>query len=226
MRGRPYAKDQPEPEPEQDIDLNAGDVLYLPRGTVHSATANRTVSVHVTVGVHPVLYADAVQRAVHRLCTEDVRFRRAFPPGFVTDAGARRTAADTLTELFDALRDGLVEEQVVTDSVRRATSIGMATLRHHLTDLEHVGYVRADTPVRRRPYLRWHLSTADDVVSLAFHNKTVHLPVAVADELRYVTASPETGFTGNDIPGELDEAGRVVLVDTLLREGFLTLAAG
>jgi hypothetical protein len=63
----------------------------------------------------------------------------------------------------------------------------------------------------------------DDVASLDFHDKTVQLPASVADAVQYVAESNGEGFTPADIPGDLDEPGRLVLVRTLLREGFLTL---
>src|SRR4029077_12022391 len=37
-----------------DTVLSPGDALYLPRGFLHSAVARGEVSIHLTVGVHPV----------------------------------------------------------------------------------------------------------------------------------------------------------------------------
>jgi hypothetical protein len=222
LLGRPYDKSQPEPTPEQEFDLRAGDLLYLPRGAIHSASSNETASVHVTIGVHPVLYSQAIADALGKLFADDVRFRRALPIGFAADEDSQRQAVETLGELVDALRTGLSPQDMVADSVKRATSISTPTLRHHLTDLEQLNQTGVHTPVRRRPDLRCHVTVSDDVVGLDFHNKTVQFPAHVADEVKYVVASDGAGFTGAAIPGELDEPGRVVLVQTLIREGFLT----
>jgi hypothetical protein len=67
------------------------------------------------------------------------------------------------------------------------------------------------------------VTVADDVVGLDFHNKTVQFPAHVTDEVTYVAASNGAGVTGTAIPGGLDEPGRVVLIQTLIREGFLTV---
>ncbi len=53
LKSQPYDESLPEPEPDQEFDLNCGDLLYMPRGTIHWATSNNTTSVHVTIGVHP-----------------------------------------------------------------------------------------------------------------------------------------------------------------------------
>ncbi|MFJ9909859.1 hypothetical protein ACIRVK_44995 [Streptomyces sp. NPDC101152] len=54
----------------------------------------------------------------------------------------------------------------------------------------------------------------------------VRLPAAVADELRFVAGSGNEGVTAKNIPGDLDDPGRLTLMHTLVREGFLTLADG
>lgn len=223
LASRPHDKSAPEPAPEREFDLQAGDVLYLPRGAIHSATANETASVHVTIGVHPVLYSQAITDALNKVYAEDVRFRRGLPMGFATDETLQRQAAQTVTELLGALQPGLSPQGVVAESVKRAASISAPTLRHHLTDLEKLSQIGVDTLVRRRPQLRWNITVADDVVGLDFHNKTVQFPTHVAEEVTYVAASNGAGVTGTAIPGELDEPGRLVLIQTLVREGFLTV---
>jgi hypothetical protein len=96
-------------------------------------------------------------------------------------------------------------------------------LRHHLTDLENADQVEAGTRLGRRAGQQWCLTVADGVARLEFHNKTVCLPARVADEVRYLAGCNGDEFTANDIPGDLDEPGRLVLVRALLREGFLSL---
>ncbi|GAA1888479.1 cupin domain-containing protein [Streptantibioticus ferralitis] len=224
LHGRPYDKSQPEPEPEQEIDLSAGDLLYLPRGTVHSAASNETTSVHITIGVHPLLYSDVVEHAVKRLFAEEEAFRKGLPMGFATDEQGQSQAVDQLVALLGVLRDRLSPREMVTESVRRAISIAAPTLDGHLTDLERLGEVEADTKVIRRPDLRWTLAVDEEAVQLTFHDKTVQFPAHVADEVRYVAQSNGAGFTGASIPGDLDQPGRAVLVRTLMREGFITFA--
>ncbi|MGH3550248.1 MAG: cupin domain-containing protein [Pseudonocardiaceae bacterium] len=222
LSSRPHDKSQPEPAPEQEFDLRAGDLLYLPRGAIHSATSNDTASVHVTIGVHPVLYSRAITDALSKVFADDVRFRRGLPMGFATDDKLQDRAAETVVELLSALQSRLSPQELVVAAVKQAASISAPTLRHHLTDLERLGQVGIHTLVRRRPELQCHITVADDVVGLDFHNKIVQFPAHVADEVTYVAASNGAGFTGAAIPGELDESGRVVLVQTLVREGFLT----
>ncbi|WP_263167534.1 cupin domain-containing protein [Streptomyces sp. SCSIO ZS0520] len=70
--------------PHLDTVLRAGDVLYLPRGWLHSAEARGEVSVHLTLGVHAWTrhsLAEQLARAALAALGEDPAARRALPLG-------------------------------------------------------------------------------------------------------------------------------------------------
>jgi ribosomal protein L16 Arg81 hydroxylase len=216
-------KPDPEPAPEREIEMRCGDLLYLPRGTLHAATANDTASVHLTIGMHPVLWSQVLEDAVTEVFHTDVRFRESLPLGFARDEGLRRLVQARFGELVATLGERLPPAGLAADAVARATSIARPVLDGHILDLEHLDEVAVDTKVARRPELQFDIAVEGDVVRLRFHGKAVRLPAHVAEEVRYVAESDRGGFTGRDIPGDLDEPGRVVLVRTLVREGFLAL---
>src|SRR5215218_8220205 len=51
--------------------LDAGDVLYMPRGTEHSAHTDGSPSLHVTIGVSSVTYRDVLRRAIDSVAVGD-----------------------------------------------------------------------------------------------------------------------------------------------------------
>ena len=67
-------------DPSADHVLEEGDVLYLPRGFVHSAEALGGVSIHLTIGIHSHTRHDLV-RTLLELAEEDPRLRRSLPLG-------------------------------------------------------------------------------------------------------------------------------------------------
>ncbi|MER0447383.1 cupin domain-containing protein [Streptomyces sp. Edi4] len=223
LANRPYDKSRPAPDPTREFELRAGDLLYMPRGTIHSGAANETASLHVTLGIHPVLWIQAFQDALTELAAEDVRFRRSLPVGFDRDAAVRQRTETEFTELLDALREQLSPAEMTARAAERVTSVSSPLLRGHLLDLEELPRTGPDTRLRRRPGVQWQLTEAPGVVRLHFHNKTVQFPDAVAEEVRHVAQHGTEWFTAQTIPGDLDEVGRLTLVRTLLGEGFLTL---
>lgn len=224
MRSQPYDKSRPEPDVTDEFDLRPGDLLYLPRGTIHSARANDTASLHITFGVHPILWSQILRDTLEKVFIDDARFRTGLPLGFGSDDAMRDQVAEEFADLVRELADQLSAARMTADSYTRAASINLPVLRGHLTDLERLDTIDSSTTVRRRPALRWHLRSAENTVTLEFHNKAVHFPVRVTEELRYLTGDDGPGFRPADLPGNLDEPGRVFLVRSLVEEGFLTLA--
>ena len=65
--------------------LRPGDALYLPRGYLHSAVAQGEVSIHLTVGVHPLTAYDLARELI-AAAAADRELRRSLPLGLdVTD---------------------------------------------------------------------------------------------------------------------------------------------
>lgn len=222
LRTMPHKKAQPDPEPTQEFELCPGDLLYLPRGTIHSATTNETASLHITMGISSMLLADSLQDAIAQILREDVRFRRALPLGFARDPGARDRTEAAFGELLSALSRALSPADITSDAVTQLASINPPDLRGHLLDLDSLPRMAVDTQVRRRTDTSWQLTVDDTVAALHFNNKSVRFPAEVADEVRYVAEHGGERFTMEAIPGELDEPGRRTLVHTLVHEGFLT----
>ncbi|WP_236655794.1 cupin domain-containing protein [Streptacidiphilus jiangxiensis] len=223
LTSQPYVRPQGGPgEPVQEFDLRAGDLMYMPRGTVHDATSNGEASLHLTVGVLPVLYATLLREALDQVLESDPRYREALPPGFVGDEALRQEARRTLDALLRSVPDAAAPEGLIDRAVSRALVGRQPVLRGHLVDLERLSSLETGTRVRRRSDLLWQLTEDSAGVRLEFHGKVLRFPAKVAEDVRFAV-SGEGSFTPASLPGRLDDEGRLVLVRRLLREGLLTL---
>jgi hypothetical protein len=63
-----------------------------------------------------------------------------------------------------------------------------------------------------------------DGTTLLFEGRTLRLPARLARELEFLV-TVEGSFRVGDLPGDLDDEGRLVLVRRLVREGFLRRSA-
>ena len=77
-----------------------------------------------------------------------------------------------------------------------------------------------DTVLERRPTVLFDFEGA----TLSFEGKDLTLPDEAAEDLAFIAQSDEP-FTPTDLPGDLDDEGRLVLVRRLVREGFLVISA-
>jgi ribosomal protein L16 Arg81 hydroxylase len=208
-------------DPVREFELEPGDLMYLPRGHVHDATSNEAASLHLTIGVVPVRFADVIRSAVAKVTAEDVAFRRALPLGFPDDPGQQAEAETAVAGLVERLTARLSAPDLIADAVASSLADREPELDNHLTDLEALRSLDLATTVRRRRGTSCKVSADATAARLEFHGKMVRLPAALEDELRFVAQAQE--FTGRDIPGELDDPGRLVLIGSLVREGFLTV---
>jgi lysine-specific demethylase/histidyl-hydroxylase NO66 len=204
LKDQKYRPEHGEPgEPVLDVTLKPGDTLYLPRGWLHEAATSSTDSLHITVGVNVYTWLDAFKAALAQ-CEDDPAFRRS-PEG---DAD----------ELLELLRARLGTKDVAKRRRRRLVSTRRPVLPDQLTQIRALESLTLDTPVERRSTVLFDL----DGATLRFEGKTVTLPAAVQEEMEFVVGVDHE-FTPTDIPGELDDKSRLVLVRRLVREGFLRL---
>ncbi|MGH3072964.1 MAG: JmjC domain-containing protein, partial [Gaiellaceae bacterium] len=188
-------------EPVLDVTLQAGDTLYLPRGWLHQALTSRTDSLHITVGVNVRRWLDEA-RAQLDAAEDDLAYRRSLdaeePPALpqLAPDAARARARDRFLRSRRPILDGQLSELRALETLTAED------------DLERRDTVIADL----------HGTT------LVFEGRSLRFPARLAAELDFLVTT-ESPFSPSDLPGDLDDAGRLVLVRRLVREGFLRRSA-
>jgi bifunctional lysine-specific demethylase and histidyl-hydroxylase NO66 len=195
-------------EPSDDLTLRAGDTLYLPRGWLHQAETSATDSLHLTIGITAYTWLDAVHAALGE-CEDDLAFRRGVAAG-----------PDASEELLDRLRDRLGREDVERRRRRRFLDGRRPIREDALTQLRELERLDGTTLLERRPTVVADLEEDGDGVSLVYEGREVRFPAHARAEVVACVEADEP-FRADDLPGELDAAGRLVLVRRLVREGFL-----
>jgi len=102
----------------ESISLTAGDTLYIPRGFIHDAVAsNDEPSLHVTLGVYPVLMHELLQEIVHISTAMDVDVRKSVPQTAWMSALSTEPTADRINSIL---------QKHITDDV---VSLALSRLR-------------------------------------------------------------------------------------------------
>ncbi|MCB9780961.1 MAG: hypothetical protein H6742_20500 [Alphaproteobacteria bacterium] len=203
-----------------DVVLEPGDMLYLPRGTVHYASTLDETSLHVSLSAVPVTTIDVLRELVDA-ATEDVRLRR----GYRLDLhGPNEGSDEDQDELQATLRDlaGVADLDGLLDRLaRQVAGSRMPLLGGVLADLARRDTVGLDTVVMRREGIVWRAEALGDRVVLAFHGRQLELPWHAIGTARFLgTSGP---FAVRDLAGELTDEQRLGMVRTLVGEGFLTV---
>ena len=105
--------------------LVPGDIMYLPRGSHHRATAQEQTSVHVTIGLHAKKWGDLLTGLVAQLTESHEVFRRSLPLGFL-DPDWNARAHPAWSEMLALL--AAAAPAAVQDDLRRRLLNGAPSL--------------------------------------------------------------------------------------------------
>ena len=190
-------------EPVLDVTLRAGDTMYLPRGWLHQALTSGSDSLHVTIGVNvPPLDRRGPRRA------RDARARPLLPPRRSTASRLRSCPGSTPMRPGSAPATGSCAAGA-RSSTGSSRSCGRSTARHVDAEL-----VRRDTVIADLHGTR-----------LVFEGKQLRFPERLPASSSS-SSRPRRRSAGSDLPGPLDDAGRLVLSGGSCARGSYDVAPG
>jgi len=220
LRGENTPVPREMPPPAEKITLKPGESLYVPRGFPHRAYSGDTASLHITLGIHTMLWIDLVIAAATAAARHNTAFREALPVGFLRKGVLGESAQNRLRRLFAVLAEepempaGLVE-------LGKGVVHAQTMLRdNHFEVLCGIENLNADSLLRKRVGTVSFLEKTETEVRLHFAHKLVKMPAKVLGALEFILAAGV--FAVRDIPG-LDEASQLVLARRLVKDGYLTV---
>lgn len=207
--------------PSLEAELSRGDVLYLPRGHVHEARTTGEASLHLTVVVDPIRYADLARIVVDHAARSTPGLRRALPPGFLgPDADLDGMRAE-LTALLGSLLDGDALADVLGRIRQKRRSSPRFLIGGRLLQAEAAGRATVETPVRRRAGLPLEPESSDAGLALQIGDRTLELPWF--GEVVLDRARSDRPFRAADLSADLDPAAALAIIRVLVREGVLVV---
>ncbi|OAN78992.1 hypothetical protein A8B78_01120 [Jannaschia sp. EhC01] len=200
--------------------LEPGDAVYIPRGMAHDAVATDETSLHITTGLMFRTWADALAEAVIAKAHREPAMRRALPPGYA-NYGADLDAYDaTFAELVAMVGDAHVgkllsgfREEFLTARVPRVEG--------QMAQLAKLDGLTMDSRVGAHPHIVFgiHDVPDEDQVCLVAQGAEIILPAHAKDAMEYCITTGD--FRLGDMGGDLDDAGKMVLVKRFVREGLM-----
>jgi hypothetical protein len=204
-----------------DTVLAPGDALYLPRGTIHSATALGELSIHLTVGVHPLTRYDLVRHLLE-LAQQDPALRASLPMG--ADLADPGVLAPHLARTRALLQGRLLADASDAVAERVGAALRRQTRPEPLAPLAQLAAMRELTPataLRARFGLHAQVHTAQDEITITVQDRTVTLPGTAGDAVK-AALSGEV-FTAATMPG-LSADEQIQVARILLRDGVVVPA--
>jgi len=199
-----------------ELRLNAGDVLYVPRGRVHAARTHSESSVHLTVGIHAPTVLMLAIGALYSQSFRDDRLNARLPARHLDDADLGATARDLMREAVGTVEDpgamagalGLLADTLVRRG--RCPPVGQ---------IASAKAIDGQTRVAKHQPLYSRVKVVDDGVTLQFASLSVNAGADHEAALRFISGSVEP-FRVGDLPG-LRVGQQTELARSLIVSGFL-----
>jgi ribosomal protein L16 Arg81 hydroxylase len=199
-----------------ELRLDAGDVLYVPRGRVHAARTHSEPSVHLTVGIHAPTVLMLAIGALYSQSFRDDRLNARLPARHLDEAQLAATMRGLVLQAING----------VEDSAAMADGMGLLSdvlvRRGQCPPIGRIASAKAidgQTRVLKYQPLYSRVKVVDDGVILQFASLSISASADHEAALRFISSSVEP-FRVADLPG-LRAAQQTDLGRTLIVSGFL-----
>ncbi len=195
----PFPDDHYDPEQnphtdvKQEVILNAGDTLYIPRGLVHDALAHIDgPSLHITLGAFPVVIRDLLQEAIQVAAEGHVNLRKALlsetydspdPEGDLAQWLTRAITPENINEARSRLADQV--------------ALGSAAESHILASTTEA--LELHTPLIVNKSAIINVERMGQQVKIRTHGQVVCFQEPMGQAVEWLTE--KTTFQPRDLPG-------------------------
>lgn len=224
LHAQGFEKDKHIPGPAtRELTIRAGDLFYCPRGLFHSARSTDEPSLHITLGLIGKTWADVLMEALSAACLASPAFRANLPAGFANPGFDAAEAKATFRSLVEQFARTAELEPVLERFAEDFVTSRRPDLSGALQEASGGPAIGPDTGVEPRPHLICSLREEGEGLALLFGSTRLTFPAVVREPLTF--ALQGRPFAVRDLPGRLDDAGKIVLVRRLIKEGLLVRSA-
>jgi bifunctional lysine-specific demethylase and histidyl-hydroxylase MINA len=205
--------------PHTSFDVHPGDVVYLPRGTLHSVTSEAE-SLHLSIGFTPLTLREAIIAALDQLSDVDQALRTTVGGRLayqLRGAGTERLTAPVLDGV-ERLRAACRTPGFLAAALQRRSARVVATLAA-LPAPEQPATLDLDSELTHTEVAFCHLTATPEKIDFSHPGGHLYIHRGAEPALLYMVNTPR--FRLRDVPGELDDEVRLQLAAKLVEIGFL-----
>jgi hypothetical protein len=202
------------------FDVQPGDVVYLPRGTLHSVTSDAE-SLHLSIGFTPLTLREALIAALDQLSDVDQTLRTTVGGRLayqVRGVGVERLAGP-VSDAIERLRAACRTPGFLAAALQRRSARVVATLAALPAPARPPAF-DLDSELTHTDVAFCHLTANAEKIDLSHPGGHVYIHRGAEQSLLYMVNTPR--FRVRDVPGEIADEVRLSLAAKLVAIGFLT----
>lgn len=211
----------------QEITLNAGDLMYMPRGLPHEAYTTDESSLHITIGVYPAQWLDLIQKSIQQLANSEPALRKALPAGYLKAETWTREFQQEFLQHFSTIMAQVAKKARANDSLMLLSedkrNKEQTNADGHFRQLDRIEELQLSSKIAKRQGVSCTTQTMGNFSRILFTGNIVKGPAHIAEALDFITQASGS-FAVGDIPG-LSDNNKIKLTARLIRGGLLRFTA-
>jgi len=215
-----YSSFKKKPVLVSQIEMNSGDLLYMPRGTIHEAFSSDVSTIGANFSCKPRYGAHLLEQLAIIAEQEEVFFRKTIPNGLQSVNDQKQYIADFKKKLIQFLTDDVVERLLNAQYMDFYTK---QTINYHgkFTELLHLEDITLNTVLRRNKGITYHVENIGNQVIISFSSKKLIIPLVINKEL-FLQDEP---FKISDIKGLISNNGKLEIARKFVVAGYFDIVS-
>jgi ribosomal protein L16 Arg81 hydroxylase len=203
-----------------EFTLEAGQVLYIPRGIMHAAAATDETSLHITLGLIAYTWTDLARDAFAELAERSPEWRESLPWGCAREErGGAGALAEGLRQRLAGVVDQMDVAGLMAERVQELENGQRPRCPDHLRQAITAAALADEDAIAKRPGLSSRIERRGDRVAWIAAGREVVFPGVAERTLQDIAERGPVRFS--DIDDDLDASGRRTVITKLIREGAL-----
>ena len=210
---------------KKEVTIEAGDLMYIPRGLPHEAYTTDKSSLHLTIGVYPTQNVDLISKALQSLSQFDVDFRKALPVGFLNYTEEQKNKfkeelilkfKDKLENIFD--NNNLENTMFLINDEFRTNLPPMSD--GHFAQLDKIDFLTLESKLTKRDNMQAKVMQIGGFSRIMFSGNVIKGPAQIASVFQFIAESDT--FEVQEIP-RVNDDNKLKLAKRLIRGGLLKI---
>lgn len=205
-----------------EVNLCSGDLLYLPRGLLHEASATAEHSLHLTVGILAYTWVEFVLEAIAEVALRENQLRGALPPGMlVSDRPVLQSREMFVDVLTSSVRR--IDFDAVFALFRERFALSRFPIEPEVFVLNDDFSISAADFVRVRDDAIWATALESDDYCVMAHGRRIRFS---AEQQSTVDALLNISKPRRISDSEADESSALAVAKALIQHGILVRVVG
>ena len=205
----------------QTLDAEPGDLIYLPRGTVHTVQST-SESLHLSIGFVPVTAHEGLVAMADFLSEHSFSLRSGLIPRVdeQLDDETFKQVANKIRHELDQLVSQCQSDEFIKAALARRRARMIADLPK--LDKTNPSDISLQTRVKHHPLAMSEIVKTKDFVDFTLPGEHILINSSVEKAVSFIEQTP--AFVVKDIPGNIENDVRIALVSKFVGSGFLQLS--